>query len=105
LAAVHVSKDAFALRVSGDSMMPEFRHGDVIIVDPAVRPRPGSYVVATTGEHDATFKRYRLVETLQSGEAVFELIPLNSFYPTIRSDRATLGIVGTVVLHQRQLFQ
>ena len=41
-----VSNQAFALRIHGDSMKPEFSVGEVIIVDPAVKPRIGKYVVA-----------------------------------------------------------
>jgi SOS-response transcriptional repressor LexA len=41
-----VSNQAFALRIHGDSMKPEFSIGEVIIVDPAVMPRIGEYVVA-----------------------------------------------------------
>jgi len=41
-----VSDQAFALRIHGDSMKPEFRVGEVIIVDPAVKPRMRKYVVA-----------------------------------------------------------
>lgn len=41
-----VSNQAFALRIYGDSMKPEFSVGEIIVVDPAVKPRIGKYVVA-----------------------------------------------------------
>ena len=41
---------AYALRVSGDSMQPLYRNGDVVIVSPAAKIRRGDrIVVRTTG--------------------------------------------------------
>jgi hypothetical protein len=37
-----VSDFTFALRIEGDSMEPDFKAGDVIIVDPEVEPTPES---------------------------------------------------------------
>ncbi|MCB1478926.1 MAG: helix-turn-helix transcriptional regulator [Tepidamorphaceae bacterium] len=39
---------AYALKVSGDSMLPLYRSGDVIIVSPGERIRPGDRVVVKT---------------------------------------------------------
>lgn len=39
-------EEAFALLVYGDSMLPEFADGDVIIVEPEGQAHDGSYVVA-----------------------------------------------------------
>lgn len=38
--------ESFALQVLGDEMEPEFRHGEIIIVEPDGALRDGSYVVA-----------------------------------------------------------
>jgi SOS-response transcriptional repressor LexA len=37
--------EPFALRVIGDNMLPEFKHGQIIIVDPAYPPCHGAFVV------------------------------------------------------------
>jgi phage repressor protein C with HTH and peptisase S24 domain len=37
--------EPFALRVLGNDMLPEFKHGQIIIVDPAYPPCHGAYVV------------------------------------------------------------
>lgn len=42
----HVGQHAYALRVDGDSMEPEFTAGDIIIIDPDAEARAGSFVVA-----------------------------------------------------------
>ncbi len=39
---------SYALRVSGDSMLPLYRDGDILIVDPTLNARKGDRVVAKT---------------------------------------------------------
>jgi phage repressor protein C with HTH and peptisase S24 domain len=96
------SSETFALRVVGDSMEPDFREGDVIVVDPLRQPRPGSFVVALTNSSGtAMFKQYRDLGIDERGKRVFELFSLNEFYPPWRSDREAIGIIGTVIQHQR----
>ena len=41
--------EAYALRVLGDSMEPEFADGSIIIVEPGGSVENGSYVIARTG--------------------------------------------------------
>ena len=93
----------FAMRIEGDSMEPRFRQGDIIVVNPTISPRPGSYVVATEETGEATFKQYRDVGLNEHGQKVFELVPMNPHYAAMRSDRHPLAIVGVVVEH-RQYF-
>lgn len=94
------SENAFALKIQGDSMQPEFKAGDVIVVDPDIEPCPGEFVVAKNGEHEATFKKYRPQATPIDGEPVFELVPLNPDYPIIRTDMVPVKIIGTMVEHR-----
>jgi SOS-response transcriptional repressor LexA len=91
-----------ALTIKGDSMEPEFRAGDVIIVDPAIEPQPGDFVVARNSEQEATFKKYRPRGTDAEGHRVFELVPLNDDYPTMRSDQDRLQVVGVMVEHRKK---
>lgn len=42
--------EAFALRVLGQSMTPEFEEGEIIIVEPDGALRDGSYVLAQLGD-------------------------------------------------------
>jgi SOS-response transcriptional repressor LexA len=90
----------FALRIIGNSMEPEFREGDVIVVDPDVRPDPGNFVVARNDEEAATFKKYR-PRGIIDGVEVFELVPLNPDYAVMRSDQQPIQIIGTMVEHTR----
>lgn len=59
LTDLDLSPHAFALTIRGDSMLPEFREGDRVIIDPDVGPAPGDFVVALNGGNAATFKKYR----------------------------------------------
>lgn len=92
-----LSEGAFALEIKGDSMLPDFSPGDRVIIDPDIRPQPGDYVVAKNGDDEATFKKYRLRSINDQGDPVFELVPLNPDYPSIRSDQVPIHIVGTMV--------
>ncbi|WP_178133765.1 helix-turn-helix domain-containing protein [Vineibacter terrae] len=100
-----VGPRAFALRIEGDSMLPEFREGDVIIVDPDMEAVPGRYVVAKLErDQQATFKRYRLKSAGRPGQQVVELVPLNSDWPTLTITSDNRGhIVGVAVDHYRKL--
>jgi SOS-response transcriptional repressor LexA len=90
----------FALRIVGNSMEPEFREGDVVVIDPDVRPDPGNFVVARNDEEAATFKKYR-PRGIIDGAEVFELVPLNPDYAVMRSDQQPIQIIGTMVEHTR----
>ena len=96
-----LSGSSFALQIKGDSMLPEFREGDRVIIDPEVTPQPGDYVVAKTIDDEATFKKYRPRTINQDGEMVFELVPLNEDYPSMRSDAVPIKIIGTMVEHRK----
>ncbi len=94
------SQYTFALKIVGDSMEPDFKAGDVIIVDPEIEPAPGEFVVAKNGEHEATFKKYRPTTLAEDGRQHFELIPLNDDYPVMRSIDRHIQIIGTMVEHR-----
>lgn len=98
-----LSEWAFALDVEGLSMMPDFRPGDRIMVDPDISPNPGDYVVARNGSEQATFKKYRPRGIDSFGNLIFELVPLNDDYPTLRSDTESLSVIGVVTEHRKKL--
>ena len=95
--------NAFALTVSGDSMVSPFGQrsyppGTVIVVDPAVQSAAGHRVVAKLvdgGDHSVTFKE------LQSDAGKYFLKPLNPQYPTIEMTDGC-EIVGVVVASYQQ---
>ncbi|WMD23329.1 XRE family transcriptional regulator [Achromobacter seleniivolatilans] len=106
LTDLDLSRNAFALRIKGLSMYSpmneeSFNEGDIVVIDPAVEPLPGDFVVAKNGDHEATFKKYRPRGVTERGEMVFELVPLNPDYPSVRSDVSAVQIIGTMVEHRR----
>lgn len=101
LTDLNLSERAFALQIKGNSMLPEFKEGDRIIVDCEISPRPGDFVVAKNSDQEATFKKYRLLQIDSSGNEVFELTPLNEDYPSMRSDEHPVQIIGTMVEHRK----
>ncbi|OYD24722.1 LexA family transcriptional repressor [Oceanimonas baumannii] len=96
-----VGERAFGMRISGDSMTPEFGEGDLVIIDPDIEPVPGDYVAAKNGSLEATFKKYRPRGFNQDGVEYFELVPLNDDYAPIRSDMCDVVIIGTMVEHRK----
>ncbi|EED0553423.1 LexA family protein [Escherichia coli] len=100
LTTAELSESSFALRIRGDSMEPEFKEGDIVIIDTDVYPTPGEFVAACNGSHEATFKKYRPVGIGAKGEEDFELVPLNTDYPICRSWEKPIKIIGTMVEHR-----
>jgi SOS-response transcriptional repressor LexA len=97
-----LSRWAFALEIEGDSMLPEFRPGDRVIIDPEMTPNPGDFVVAKNGREEATFKKYRPRGMGTDGNMVFELVPLNDDYATMRSDVDHVRVIGVMVEHRKK---
>lgn len=91
----------FSVIVQGDSMEPDFKEGDMLIVDASLTPKPGSFVIAQNGSHQATFKKYRVISHDEYGRDIFELIPLNNDYPSLSSKMHDIRIIGVVVRHMR----
>ncbi len=63
---------AYALEVSGDSMQPYYRDGDVIIVSPAAKVRRGDRVVVATAEGEVMAKVLK-----RRTQAILELSSFN----------------------------
>lgn len=98
-----VGPHAFSLIIMGESMEPDFREGDKVIIDPDIQPRPGDYVVAKlANESEATFKKYRPRGSDKDGQPIIELVPLNPDWPTLGIDSDRPGrVIGTMVEHRR----
>jgi SOS-response transcriptional repressor LexA len=100
LTHIPVSPRTFALRIKGESMLPKYNPGDVVIIDPEVAPQAGDMVVAKNTEEEATFKKYRPRGTNERGEMTFELVPLNEDFATLHSERDHLHIIGVEIEHR-----
>lgn len=88
--------DAFALKMIDDSMMPEFRLNDTLVIDSSVQPKPGNYVVVRMdGKSEVIICQYK---KLSYTSPEFELLTLNDNWPNIKvGDDIKLEIIGVVV--------
>ncbi|MFW1635493.1 LexA family protein [Acinetobacter oleivorans] len=94
----------FSLKVEGNSMSPEFKDGDEIVVDASLEAKPGSLVIAQEVQHGiarTTFKKYRVIGVNEFGVDIVELVPLNPDFPTLNSNQIEISIIGVVVAHNR----
>ncbi|MEY4644511.1 MAG: hypothetical protein RLZZ596_1342 [Pseudomonadota bacterium] len=74
------SGDAFALRVLGTSMEPEFNEGEIIIIEPDGVLQDGSYVLAQPGG-EWIFRQ--LCKTTKDGQTCWYLHALNPAFADI----------------------
>ncbi len=93
--------DTFVLKMSDDSMIPEFRINDVLVIEPSVPPSPGDFVVVkVSGKPDVIICQYK---KLSYTSPEFELLTLNDHWPNIKvSDDIDVEIVGRVVQNIRR---
>lgn len=88
--SVSVGSHAFALKLEGNSMEPDYREGDLVIVDPDSPVFSGNFVVARKiATNEATFKKY----VVDAGKHY--LMPLNRQYDKIEMDHDWI-IIGRV---------
>lgn len=72
--------DAFAARVVGDSMEPDYRQGDIVVFSPARAVEDGSdCFVRLEPDHETTFKRVYF-EADGEGRAMIRIQPINNRY-------------------------
>ena len=68
--------DAFALMVDGESMSPDIRHGDIVVLSPTAQAADGkAAVVQLERQIGVTCKLYRRVR--EGGSDVVHLVPVN----------------------------
>ncbi len=68
--------EPYALRVLGDSMLPEFEEGAIIVIDPAGAIKDGCYVIAIHDD-EYIFRQLRILDER------YYLQPLNDLYDTV----------------------
>lgn len=86
------SGESFALMVLGDSMLPEFAEGEIIVIEPDGLAGDGSFVLARCGE-DWIFR-----QLARDAGGRWRLRPLNPAYPDIAI--ADLSAVRGVVIQK-----
>ena len=94
----HAGENAFALLIKDESMTPELRLNDVLVINPDVTPKPGDFVVVLIkGDDQAMVRKYKQLSASKS-EPKFELIALNDDWPPIVSGKENrISILGVVI--------
>jgi len=94
-------KDAFAARVHGDSMVPKYCEGDIVIFSPAAGTKSGDDCFVRFEDGHTTFKRV-FFENDEAGRPVLRLQPRNEKYraQTIASERVS-GLYKAMFKYQR----
>ena len=96
-----LSDNAFALKISDESMMPEFRVNDVLIIEPVATPSPGNFVAVKVEEKSEVIVCQYKKLSFTSSE--FELITLNDNWPNIKVvEGVNVVIIGQVVQKVRR---
>jgi SOS-response transcriptional repressor LexA len=81
------AEDFCAMRVRGDSMYPDFRNGDIVLVlKQSTMNHSGEIGVISYGDDEMTIKRINYVDD----EDWLELVPLNNLYPPKRIEGVDL---------------
>lgn len=74
--------DAFAARVVGDSMLPDYREGDIVVFSPERTPHDGDDCFARLERDDeTTFKRVYFETRADDQRDYIRLQPLNPAFP------------------------
>lgn len=94
--------DLFEARVCGDSMCPEYRDGDVIVMSPCARFRDGMACFCRFEDGNTTFKAV-FAEDDGDGLQRLRLRPLNASYPEKVYPREDLAGVYPVLYHTRKV--
>ncbi len=89
-------RNVFALRVVGDSMEPEFKEGEIVVVSPHVEAQPGDFVIVKNVREEATFKQ------LKKYGPRWVLHPLNPKYQDQEVRRGEFRIIGKVVKKEKR---
>jgi SOS-response transcriptional repressor LexA len=89
-----VGNGSFAVEIEGESMAPTFKQGDRAVIDPMLAAEPGDFVAAHIGGA-VTFRKFR-----QREAGTFELVPLNSDWPTVSSKDTEIKMLGVMVEHR-----
>ncbi len=100
--AAATSDHIFAIKIYDQSMLPEFNIGDIVVIDPNIKPQPGEIVLALVKDNNGvSLRKYQPLSKNADGFDIFDLVPLNGDWPTITVDsHDSAKIMGTLVEHR-----
>lgn len=96
----YCNENHFYLHVSGDSMTPEIKDGDLVLVRKQDSVDSGNYAVVVVDEEDGC------VKIVKYGKDWIELHSINPYYPVRRFDNEDvlrIRVIGKVIEVKRKL--
>ena len=87
-------KEVIALMVLGDSMLPEFAEGEILVIETGRPALEGDYVIAEVAKEDFIFRQLK-----RDAQGGWQLHALNPAYPA--TVMPGLEIIKGVVTHKR----
>lgn len=99
-ASACASGEPYALMVLGDSMLPEFEAGEIIVIEPDGVARDGSFVIAYIEQAEKEDDRHIFRQLVQHPEG-WMLKPLNPLYPNIPIPQLEGIVRGVVVMKKK----
>jgi len=100
LASSCASGEPYALMVLGDSMLPEFEEGEIIVIEPEGVARDGSFVIAYIENAEKEDEKYIFRQLVKHPEG-WMLKPLNALYPNIPIDSIEAVVKGVVIMKKK----
>lgn len=97
--ASKLGDNAFALEIKDESMNPELRVGDILIISPNAKIQPGDFVAAKLeSEDEVIIRKYKQLSSGKDTEE-FELVALNSDWANLYIDTKKLHdvIIGCII--------
>ena len=92
------SPKSIALTVAGNSMAPEFMGGDIVVIDPQIRPVPGDYVFVEIDDGETKlFRKYRPHTERKGVVESYDLVPANEDWNAVRVTSDDKAIVRGVM--------
>lgn len=98
------SKLPYWLIINDDSMSPTFDLQHLVLIDPALPPQPGDYVVAIDDNEQVLFRKWRdcgIDDT--RGQNYSQLVALNPDFPTLDSRFTEFVVCGVATEHRIKL--
>ncbi len=91
---IQTDSDMFALRITGDSMEPLYRHGDIVVFSARETPCDGDDCLVRLDAQEnfsTTFKRIQFIQDAAAGTSgQVHLVPLNSAHATRTVNRESI---------------
>jgi len=93
-----VSEESFVLPVTGDDYKPEFKSGDMLIVDPRAQPRHNDFVIVSINNEKPALYKY----TKQKDSFYFcRLDGVSYLIPQVKKTTRIFGVVLSKIVSYR----